>query len=498
VYAVETAPARNRDRFPPQIPFIVGNEACERFSFYGMVGILALYVKNHLGQGPSRATEISHLFKFGVYFMPLFGAWLSDSILGRYKTILYISFLYCAGHAVLAFSDLTSSIDTKLYLLYFGLVLLSIGGGGIKPCVSAFVGDQFRADQGHLLQKAFGLFYWSINFGSFFAFLIIPQIAEKQGYGWAFGVPGIAMGLATFIFWLGRGYYRHVPPTRGGGGNYWVMLWHALTHRRNARPGRGFWDACRNAFTEDQIEGVRCATRVLGVFALFPFFWALWDQTNSTWVIQGESMVPYQFPESIRHGVLWTVINFIAGEKIGAEQMQSMNAIQVMLTIPLFTYVVYPLSEKLGFRATTLRRMSVGLFVTALSFCIVAFLQQRLDSGQKLSILWQSWQYLVLTVGEVLVSNTALEFAFREAPAAMRSTLMSFWLLTVAVGNLGVSRLFHLNVKSRDLTGHEDLYISGVHQFELFAALMFLVAIVFVLVASRYHYREEQVDNVSH
>ncbi|MFZ4819608.1 MAG: MFS transporter, partial [Limisphaerales bacterium] len=162
------------DSFPPQIKYIISNEACERFSFYGMRSILTLYIAKHLGQGSSKASEIVHLFVFGVYFMPLFGAWLSDRVLGRYKTILFISLFYCLGHGVLAMADLVQTQENKLWLLYAGLALISFGGGGIKPCVSAFVGDQFHAGQEHLLQRAYGLFYWSINFGSFFSFLVIP------------------------------------------------------------------------------------------------------------------------------------------------------------------------------------------------------------------------------------------------------------------------------------------------------------------------------------
>src|SRR4030095_8612182 len=98
---------------------------------------------------------------------------------------------------------LTDSVEGKLWLLYGGLSLLALGAGGVKPCVSAFVGDQFRPGQSHLLRKAYGLFYWCINFGAFFAFLVIPRIRDLHGYGWAFAIPGFAMGLATLIFWLG-------------------------------------------------------------------------------------------------------------------------------------------------------------------------------------------------------------------------------------------------------------------------------------------------------
>ena len=207
------------DRWPRQIKFIVGNEACERFSYYGMRSILAGYItgevaKGGLGQAVDTSTSIIHMFIFANYFMPLFGAWLSDKIIGRYHTILWVSLFYCAGHGVLACSDFVGGVPGKLLCLYSGLALVAFGSGGIKPCVSAFVGDQFRPDQSHLLQKAYGAFYWSINLGSFFSFLVIPWVKNHHGYSWAFAVPGVLMAIATFIFWLGTKHYVRVPPSR--------------------------------------------------------------------------------------------------------------------------------------------------------------------------------------------------------------------------------------------------------------------------------------------
>src|SRR3954451_17934087 len=140
-----TQPNRSADRWPAQIKFIVGNEACERFSYYGMVGILAGYISGQvaeggLGQSPDKATQIVHLFKFGNYFMPLFGAWLSDKIIGRYHTILWVSLFYCLGHGVLACSDLAGGLHGKMVCVAVGLALIAFGAEGIKPCVSAFVG----------------------------------------------------------------------------------------------------------------------------------------------------------------------------------------------------------------------------------------------------------------------------------------------------------------------------------------------------------------------
>ena len=192
-------------RYPSQIKYIIGNEACERFSYYGMLGILELYLANRMKMGGENATTVQHLFGTAVYFLPLAGGWLADRWLGRYWTILLISLFYCLGHATLAF------FEGSLWGLYAGLALIAIGAGGIKPCVSAFVGDQFKPSQHHLLTNIYGWFYWTINFGAAAAFFVIPLVRVRWGYAWAFGLPGLAMGLATFIFWLGRKEYIRQP-----------------------------------------------------------------------------------------------------------------------------------------------------------------------------------------------------------------------------------------------------------------------------------------------
>jgi POT family proton-dependent oligopeptide transporter len=463
-------------RWPPQIKYIVGNEACERFSYYGMRSILAGYItgevlKGGLGQSADFSTEIIHLFVFANYFMPLFGAWLSDKLIGRYHTILWVSLFYCAGHGVLACSDFVGGVHGKLICLFIGLALIAFGSGGIKPCVSAFMGDQFRPEQSHLLQKAYGAFYWSINLGSFFSFLIIPWIKDHQvnghyNYSLAFGVPGILMAVATFVFWLGTKHYVRVSPSRETKtAGFFKVFWHALTSKR--QPGQSFWDAARNRFSEREVDAAKSVGPILGIFLLIPPFWSLFDQTNSTWVLQGEKMLPTK----------------LFGFDIGAEQMQSANPALVMILVPLLTLLVYP---RLGRLASPLRRMSYGMFLGAFSYVVVAMIQTRLEAGAQLSVLWQTVPYIILTTAEVLVSTTGLEFAFREAAPEMKSLIMSFWLLTVAFGNLLVTAI------TKIFSGGGELATSvTTSRFLMYGGLTFVVAILFSIVATFYRYRDK-------
>ena len=484
------------DRWPPQIKFIVGNEACERFSYYGMRSILAGYItgavlKGGLGQDADASTEIIHTFVFVNYFMPLFGAWLSDKIIGRYHTILWVSLCYCAGHGVLACSGFAGDAHGRLLILCAGLTLIALGSGGIKPCVSAFMGDQFKPGQSHLLQKAFGAFYWSINIGSFFSFLVIPWIKDHHGYSLAFGVPGVFMAIATFIFWLGTKHYVRVPPSRETkSAGFFKVFSHALELRvkmvaadvrrlifqkskAQSEPlhlgsyGNLFWDAARGRFSDAEVDAAKSVFPILFVFALVPVFWSLFDQTNSTWVLQGERMVPTTF----------------LGLKVGAEQMQSMNPLIVMILVPLFTLGIYP---RLGRFASPLKRMAYGMFLAAASYLIVALLQNQIEAGAPLCVLWQTVPYVVLTMAEVLISTTGLEFAFREAAPEMKSFIMSFWLLTVAFGDLLVVAITKVFSSATDSAASVS-----THRFLLYAAMTFGVAILFSLVSASYQYRDK-------
>lgn len=109
-----------------------------------MRSILTLYMTSMLAMTQQEAVEVGHLFLAVIYILPLLGAWIADRFLGRYRTILYISLIYCLGNFILATADFADSIDTRRIILFIGLFTIAVGTGGIKPCVSAFIGDQVQ------------------------------------------------------------------------------------------------------------------------------------------------------------------------------------------------------------------------------------------------------------------------------------------------------------------------------------------------------------------
>ncbi len=383
---------------PLGIPYIIANEAAERFSFYGMKAALVVFMTQYLhlmgdtitdSMSEAKASEYMHLFVAAVYLTPIVGAIISDRYWGKYKTIITLSIVYCLGHAALAFIGVSGV--ASIWLLA-GLGLISVGAGGIKPCVSAHVGDQFGKNNKHMLPSIFNWFYFSINLGAAISNMMIPWLLVWHGPHWAFGIPGILMALATFLFWLGRKKFIHVPPA-----------------------GKSF---TKEVFTA---KGIKILLKLTGVFAFVAIFWSLFDQTASTWVLQAQDMDLY-----------------LLGYQLLPSQIQSANPFFILILIPLFTFVIYPLIGKI-IPLTPLRKIGAGLFLTVIAFSVSAFIQEAIDAGQKPHVIWQILAYLLLTSAEIMVSIVCLEFAYTHSPKSMKSIVMALFLLSVAAGNFFTS-----------------------------------------------------------
>ena len=432
-----TAPVPS-SRMPGGIPYIIGNEAAERFSFYGMKGILTIFMTKYLMDGsgdlavmgPEQAKAWFHFFTFAVYFTPIFGGLIADIFLGKYLTIISLSIIYCFGHLALALDE------TRLGLT-LGLTLIAIGAGGIKPCVSAHVGDQFGKTNQNLLERIFAWFYFSINLGSTVATLLIPLLLNWYGPQVAFGVPGLLMLIATIVFWMGRNKFVHIP----AGGMKFV----------------------RETFSG---EGVRAALKLSIIYVFVAMFWALFDQTGSAWVLQAEQM---------NRNVL--------GIELLSSQLQAANPILVMVMIPLFAYVVYPLVGRF-YPLTPLRKIAIGFFITVPAFAVPAWIEMRITSGEVPSIGWQVLSYVILTAAEVLISITCLEFSYTQAPRKMKSFIMSLYLASVALGNLFTAAV---NVFIQNPDGTSKL--QGADYYWFFTACMAGTAVLFLIVASLYRER---------
>ena len=467
--------------WPPGVPYIIGNEAAERFSYYGMNSIVVIfwttYLVNKAGQPAHMSTEEAdawyHTFVSALYFLPLLGGILADAFFGKFWVVFWLSIVYCAGHGVLALmGSAVAHVIDPVWLSAIGLFLIALGAGGIKPCVSTNVGDQFGETNKHLLPKLFNWFYFTINAGSAFSTILIPFLlnpykADPDGLiarllpasvvsflenprlhspDIAFGLPGIFMVIATIFFWAGRKKFVHIPPT--GGRNYA----HEIFNRQTGKV-------------------------LLHILLPVPFvamFWALWQQNFSSWIVQAKSMD--------RHflGIEWL-----------PEQIQTVNPLFILIMLPLFSYVVYPAVEKVV-KLTPLRKIGAGLFVTAASFFIVALIQTKIDGGARPGIAWQIWAFVILTAGETLVSPTHLEFSYTQAPVKMKSLVMCTYLFAISLGNQ-FTAFVNFFIQNPD----GSVKLQGTSYFMFFVWVMLGTAVIFAIVAPFYKGRTYLQDQTA-
>ena len=460
---------------PPGIPIIIGNEWAERFSFYGMRSILLAYLTLYLSQPGGELDVFSnkeaeawvHLFVGSAYLFPILGGLLADAFWGKYKTILILSLVYCLGHGFLACMEWIG--DTRSMLL-IGLVLIAIGSGGIKPCVSAHVGDQFCPSNQELLPKVFGWFYLSINLGAFLSGILTPFLLEARrvagtageviypyfiwlvgqkeegelifGHHYAFGLPGVLMAFATFLFWMGRSQFAHIPAEGVG-------YFRQLTKKINLLALGKLWV----------------------VFSFVVLFWALFDQIGTLWQVQSREMIR----------ILPDWIPFLGGYELLPAQVSAVfNPLFILILVPLFTRYFYPVLGCFT-QLNALKKMGIGLWLMVLAFFTASMIQEFLDNGYLLHIGWQVLACFILTASEVMVSITCLEFAYTQAPKSMKSFVMALFLLTVSLGNYLTS-----GFKFLLLDDNGKSILTGAAEFWFWTILMAIGSTLYLLVPRYY------------
>jgi POT family proton-dependent oligopeptide transporter len=372
-----------------------------------------------------------HWFTAAVYFMAVVGAIISDVWLGKFKTIIAFSLLYAVGFFVMA-------ADHTRLGLGAGLVLIAISSGIVKPCVSANVGDQFGASNKHLIERAYGWFYFSVNLGAVISMFSWAILLDKWGPTVAFGLPGAFMIVAVLAYWLGRHRLVHIPPS---GKIDWLQ-------------------------TIDR-DGAVALGKLCVIFVFVAMFFALFYQSESAWILQAEKL-----------NLNWLWMRWRPA------QMTAANPFLILILIPAFTYVIYPALNRV-WPMTPLRRIGLGMFLTAGSFLVPVWIEIQLKNGAQPSIGWQFFAYIFLTAAEVMVSVTALEFAYTQAPKKMKSLVQSINLLAISLGNV-FSAVVNMVIKNPDGTSK----LPGASYYWFFVASMLVTAVFFIPLARWYKPRE--------
>ena len=431
--------SRTKKKMPAGVPHILVNEGAERFAFYGMRCILTIFMTQYLldrsgvlaRYTDEQARTIFHGFVAVTYFACLLGALVSDIWLGKFRTILWFSAVNCVGLFVLALWPTQVG-------LYAGLGLVALGSGMIKPCVTANVGDQFTQDNQDLMARVYSWFYFAINVGATVSVLLTPELLDRMGPRIAFGAPAAAMLVATIAFWLGGRRFVHVPPA-----------------------GIGFVKECLGG------EGLRALAKLGFLYCFIAVFWSLYDQMDSSWVLLAERMD-----------------RIVLGYEVKSSQLSALNSVLILILIPCFSYGIYPAIGRI-FPLTALRKISIGLFVTAVPFGLSMMLENRIAAGAHPSVLWMLLAHTALASAEVMVSITLLEFSYTQAPKRMKSFIMAVFYLSITLGNV-FTAVVNQRIQNPDGTSR----LTGAGYYGFFTLIMLVTAVLFIPAARFYKTRE--------
>ncbi|XP_075155067.1 peptide transporter family 1 [Haematobia irritans] len=396
--------------YPKSVFFIISNEFCERFNYYGMRTILVLYLSRQLNYSDDTATVIFHIFTMFVYFLCILGAIISDSWLGKFKTILYLSLVYVCGSVLVTLGAMPPLNLPATTFTMLGLALIALGSGGIKPCVSAFGGDQFKMpEQIKQMTTFFSLFYFSINAGSLISTTVTPILredvacfGEKECYSLAFGVPAVLMAVSIVIFVLGRPLYKSKPPA----GNMVVLVSKTIGNaistkwkEKKTNPREHWLDYADKKYDRQLIEDVKVLMRVLILYLPLPIFWALFDQQGSRWTFQATRMD-----------------GDMGSWDIKPDQLQVLNPLLILVFIPLYDVAFYPALSLIGIRRP-LQKLTMGGILAGLAFIISGVVELKLEKTYP-------------TLPREYVSQLRI-FNGENCPYTMRSNLPGFPTITI-------------------------------------------------------------------
>jgi len=408
--------AGHDDKHPKGLYVLFATEMWERFSFYSMLAMFTLYLRDTTGQGfgwsSDQATGLYANYLMFVYASPLVGGIIADRKLGYRKAVMLGGLFFMAGHLLLSFRSVT--------IVYVALACLVIGNGFFKPNVSAMVGNLYP-EGSHLKDRAYNIFYMGINVGAFMAPIVMEFVQARFGYHPAFAVAAGGMAISVFILWK---FKSHIEAADRPGKRGAQQLANTAAVAVDAPPKGISQQDAANATRKDALEAVPEWKRIgalIVIFIIVIIFWMVFHQNGSTMTYWANENTDWQVS-----GIISNAIN---------------PGWVILLTFPLVFF--WKWLDGKGLEPSTPTKMAIGMVMTGLAF-FVLFVAAKVGEGSvtgdnyynfKVSAAWLVGAYGVLTLGELMLSPMGLSLVSKVAPIRFRGVMMGGWFVATAIGN---------------------------------------------------------------
>jgi peptide/histidine transporter 3/4 len=530
--------------------FIIGVEVAERFAYYGISSNLITYLTGPLGQSTASAAENVNVWSGTASLLPLLGAFIADSYLGRFRTIIISSVIYILGLGLLTLSAVfstttlnckkvangskssscSSSPTLQIVLFFAALYLVAFGQGGHKPCVQAFGADQFDSNdpkESESKSSFFNWWYFGLCGGATAAILILTYIQDYLNWGLGFGIPCIIMFFSLLVFLLGTKTYRlaikydrHTSSPFVRIGQVFVT---AIKNRRTNLPSETslegearetlpnhdseqfkFLDKAlllpketdRKICSRNDVEDAKAVFKLVPIWTTCLAYGIVFAQTPTLFTKQGVTM-----DRSIAS------TNF----KISAASLQSFVGVSIVILIPLYDRVFVPVMRSITHITsgiTMLQRIGIGLALSILTMVLAAFVEtERLeiarasgltdepDATVPMKIWWLVPQYLLFGMSEVFIMVGMQEFFYDQIPSELKSLGLALYLSVIGVGSFISSFLISIIDKTTKTSdGGYGWFLDNLNKghldyfYWLVASISTVAFVAFLLFAKSYIY----------
>ncbi|MFO1094548.1 MAG: peptide MFS transporter [Planctomycetaceae bacterium] len=471
--AAEVVPAAAREGHPNGLWVLFITEMWERFSYYGMRALLVLYLIRStattlengqpntnpgFGWSEESAYYLYALYTWAVYLLPLAGGWIADRFLGTHRSMVLGGIIIAAGHITLAMTEMfgiTAGEAVTLQhgagaLLCFmtGLVLIIIGTGFFKPCVSVMVGQLYERDDPRK-DSGFTIFYMGINLGAFFSPIVAGTLGEKVGWHWGFGSAAVGMiaGLVFYVLFRPK-YLGHIGE---------------LAPRLPAT-------ATQSSVTVEHPRMTATDWQRVGVIVILSFlgnlpFWMSFEQAGSSLNVFAEQKTQ-------------RTLGFMSGE-FPATWYQAVNPLMVISFAPVFA-ILWMWLDKRKLNPPTPMKFALAQFLLGIAFLVMVAGALEARNGKLAGPHWLLITYIVATWGELSLSPVGLSMVTKLAPPHRQSLLMGIWFFGMSFSNLlsGVAAALSVRLEK----GEATFIFPGLPGFFLALALvLFGAGIVLML-----------------
>ncbi|KAM1180970.1 hypothetical protein ACFX1Q_020854 [Malus domestica] len=512
--------------------FIIGVELAERFAYYGISSNLITFLTGPLGQSTVTAAENVNIWSGTASLLPLLGAFVADSFLGRYRTIVFASLLYILGLGLLTLSAVLSSSEIQVIFFFFSLYLVAVAQGGHKPCVQAFGADQFDVSDPEECKARSSFFNWwffGLIAGTSLTYILLTYIQENLSWGLGFGIPCIAMVFALLLFLLGTRTYRYSingdeesPFVRIG--NVFVAAlrnWRttpaAVTSEEESRgtlpheSSEQFTFLNKALLAPDNLKENRKVCTIVdveeakAVLRLFPI-WAtclayavVFAQCSTFFTKQGATMDRTVVP----------------GFDVPAASLQILSSIAIIIRLPIYDRIFVPVARsftRIPSGISMLQRIGTGMFMSLISMVIAALVEMKrlktakdyglLDTPSAtvpMSIWWLVPQYLLTGISDVFTMVGLQELFYDQVPNELRSVGLALYLSIFGVGSFISSFLISVIDDITSLPGESSWFSDNLNRahldyfYWLLGGISLVQLVVYLYFAKSYIYKSHDL-----